>query len=159
MNKKIRIKKLILNLLLVIVTIGILIYTFADSSFAKYTLLYAIFLNIIVVTKIKNIQPLLIMGIFMTTYLVYLIPHFFYEMPLGAGKVNLPPMVAVKTLSIHIIFLLCLYIFIKNNIPITIISKGIQPIENGLIFILLFFTMIYIEFFLFNFYCCVLFFF
>lgn len=121
------------------------------SSFfniGELLLISAIITNVFLIWEMRRIQPALLMGIFFLSYILFLIPYYFYDYIISAHLQYYKRDLYDKVLGIHLIFLSSFLLFIKTNLNqySLKIKDLIKPRNNIMIFCLLYLIMLFIIF-------------
>lgn len=114
----------------------------------KVLLVVGILINLGVIWQLRRIQPALLMGIFLLSYLLYLVPYYFYDYIISAHTKYYRLDLYDKVLGIHVLFLTALFLFLKVDINRENLKLRnlIKPRSNPLIFCILYVIMLLIIF-------------
>lgn len=120
----------------------------AFFSLGKPLLVLAILTNLYLIFKLRKIQPAILMGIFFLSYLIYLIPYYFFNYTISAHIQYYRKELYDQVLGIHLIFLSSFLLFLKTNLNKSSlkVKELIKPRDNVLIFSFLYVIMIVIIF-------------
>ena len=140
-------KNFLLKLLLVLFN-TILIMLNAFFELGKVLLILAILTNVLIIWEMRRIQPAVLMGVFFLSYILYLIPYYFYDFTISAHIQYYRKELYDQVLGIHLIFLSSFLICLKNNINENFLKLKdlIQQRNNLAIFSFLYLIMVAIIF-------------
>lgn len=129
-----------------VLSLGILLIGINSITYnlSKYLLLYCIIISLIIIVKLRKSQILVIMMLYMSTYLVYLIPYFFYNINIAYYTQFQDYQIYSKVLNYHSIFLCIIYLYTNKNKINKKFSDQIIIKDNSYIYIISIIAMIVI---------------
>lgn len=140
-------KRFLLKLALVTFNVLLLALS-AFLEVGKLLLIMGIVTNLFLIWEMRRIQPAVLMGVFFLSYIMYLIPYYFYDYIISAHEQYYKRELYDQMLGIHLLFLSSILLFLKNNLNADRlkIKDLIKPRNNILVFSLLYVIMLVIIF-------------
>lgn len=140
-------KHFLLKLSLVTLNFFLLLLS-AFLEVGKALLIMGILTNIFVIWEMRRIQPAVLMGFFFLSYIMYLIPYYFYDYTIAAYEQYYKRELYDQMLGIHLLFLSSLLVFLKNDLNKDYLKLKdlIKPRDNVAIFAFLYLIMLIIIF-------------
>jgi hypothetical protein len=117
---------------------------FVSEETSKMILLAMIFTTFRMLFLYKKVQIVFVFYIFHLTYILILIPYFWYGIPITGHSVFQIPLYMNQTLLVHGLFVFVLYIFSDLNLPnrSIIFSKHLPKWDNPVLFLVLTIIMV-----------------
>lgn len=140
-------KHFLIKLGLVFLNIALIVLnTFFELGQAL--LIMAIVTNVFVIWEMRRIQPAVLMGVFFLSYIMYLVPLYFYDYTISAHLQYYKRELYDQMLGIHLLFLSSFLLFLKTNLNENNLKLKnlIKPRNNVVIFSLLYLIMLAIIF-------------
>ncbi len=135
-NKKLMIKREF-RLEYIYLLIWLCLHLSAANKFVCMTLLVVGLINMAsIMVKLYNFQPGLILSTFIAFYLLYLIPVFFFDIPIASHYMFNSLDNYKLTLSIFVLFIILINLFLKKIKEQVIIAGRIQQIRSYPIFLI-----------------------
>jgi len=136
-------KNFLIKLIFVLLNISLIIL----SNFlvlGKTLLVMAILTNVFIIWEMRRIQPAVLMGVFLLSYLLYLIPYYYGDYIISAHTQYYRRDLYDQMLGIHLLFLSSFLLFLKNNLNKSSlkIRDLIKPNNNIVLFSLLYLIML-----------------
>lgn len=140
-------KSFLLKLLLVLVNISLILLG-GFFELGKQLLIMAIVTNILVIWEMRRIQPAVLMGAFFLSYILYLVPYYFYDYIISAHVQYYKRELYDQVLGIHLLFLSSFLLFLKTNLNENYLKLKdlMKPRDNVVIFSFLYLIMLVIVF-------------
>lgn len=149
-NKKdlVGLNKMKMSKILLVLVNAILILLSFFFDMGKALLVMAIATNLVLIWELRKIQPALLMGVFFLTYIVYLVPYYFYDFVISVHTQYYKRELYDEVLRIHLLFLSSFLFFLSSKISAQSfkIKDLLKARENLIVFVFLYLVMLFIIF-------------